>query len=145
MFCSLVMPLSFKVCIIYWSLQSMGDGFIFPDPGGLSKVFPKWLDFVFHTNIVIFSVIETFVCRHRIANRITNLLLMFAFLVAYLAWFLFIYFKTGKWAYGVVGKIESHSQKVLFFLFLGVVALFLYLLGEMINKFAVTLRKIKKN
>lgn len=126
---------------MYWFLISVGDGNVFPQPKGLSKVFPKWLDYVFHTNIIIFAIIEAFICQHKYSKRLTNLKIMLGFLITYLGWFHIVYYKTGHWVYGIIGKCENQMQRNILFLSVGVLAIIVYILGEIINKFACKNRK----
>jgi hypothetical protein len=134
LFASLALPLAFKTSLMFWAMVSIDRELVFPK--ALDEFFPAWLDWMLHTNVSIFIIIDIIVCRHQYPKRSSSIRGLSVFMLSYLVLIYAVKINTGKWVYGIIGVLSA-PQRIVFFGICGLVALGLYFLGEILNKILV--------
>ncbi|XP_049856039.1 androgen-induced gene 1 protein-like isoform X2 [Schistocerca gregaria] len=127
---SLAFPLSTFVCLTFWSLYAIDRELVFPKAA--DTFFPWWLNHVMHSNILVFSLLETVATYHKYPSRSKCLLGLAVFTIVYLVWVHIIYYLSGEWVYPVLSVLNV-AQRIVFFLILMLLFFGLYFLGEVLN------------
>lgn len=133
MFASLVIPLGLLVAAMYWALNCFGNDLVFPVPRGFNQRFPRWLNFVLHTNVAIAPMLDMMISKHKYPNRYLCIAALLGFLVNYLGVMILVKYKTGMWLYGILNKCDT-VQRTLVIGGFGVFGVLFFLLGEVCNK-----------
>lgn len=133
LFASLVTPLGLLVFAMYWALSCFGNDLVFPVARDISQRFPRWLNFVLHTNVALAPMVDMMISKHRYPNRYSGIAVLLAVLVNYLGVLILVKFKTNHWVYGILGKCDD-IQRTFVIGGCGVIAIFFFLFGEMCNK-----------
>lgn len=131
LFTSLAFPLSLFVGITFWGIYAVDRELILPK--ALDAYFPTWLNHVMHSNIVISIIIELASSFRMYPSRKMGLSILSTFMLCYVVWIHFIYFKTGSWVYPILSVI-NWPLRVIFYLFSLGFVVGLYTLGESLNR-----------
>lgn len=131
-FASFALPLAFMTSLMFWVMTSIDRELVFPK--ALDAFFPHWLDLILHTNVSIFAFLDAFISRHQYPGRKSAIRGLTLFMLGYLIWVYVIKMNTMRWVYGIIGVLSA-PQRIAFFVICGLVALGLYFIGEMLNKF----------
>lgn len=142
LFATLVIPLGLLVFAMYWGFSYLGNDFVFPVPKGEKYRYPRWLNFVLHTNVAVSPFLDMLVTKHSYPNRWKSIIILLGVLVCYLSVILLVKYKTDKWIYGILGKCD-HVQRTILIGFVGVVGVLFYLFGELCNYNLVVKRNPK--
>lgn len=128
------LPLALETSLMFWTMTSIDRELVFPK--ALDEFFPRWLDFILHTNVSIFILLDLLMVHHIYPKKRTAIRGLTLFMLSYLIWIYLIFINTGRWVYGIIG-IFTAPQRIAFFLVCGLVTIFLYLIGETLSKFVV--------
>ncbi|XP_026756245.1 androgen-induced gene 1 protein-like [Galleria mellonella] len=131
LFCALAFPVAMYVGISFWGIYAVDRELILPR--SLDPYFPKWLNHVMHTNIVVFILIELVTSFRMYPTRKTAMTILSTFLIAYFIWLHVIYFKTDKWVYPILAVLNWPIRIVFYLVSLGFVSS-LYFVGEKLNR-----------
>lgn len=140
-FASLALPLALLTTLMYWSMKSINRELVFPK--ALDAFFPFWLDYTLHTNVSVLIIADLLYNHHQYPKRSAAIRGLVLFMLSYLIWLYVIFMNTGKWVYGIIG-IFSAPQRIIFFAVLGLVAISLYFVGEILNKVRTVRNNVKK-
>lgn len=127
---SLAFPLSTFVCLTFWGLYAIDRELVFPKAA--DAFFPWWLNHVMHSNILVFSMLETVSTYHKYPSRSKCLVGLAVFTIVYLIWVHIIYYLSGEWVYPVLSVLNV-AQRIVFFVLLMFLFFGLYFLGEVLN------------
>lgn len=130
-FSSLAFPLAMFVGITFWGIYAIDRELILPR--SLDPYFPLWLNHVMHSNIVVFSLIELISSFRMYPSRKKGLSILVAFMLCYVVWIHFIYFRTGSWVYPIL-TVLNWPVRVLFYVISLGLACSLYTVGENLNR-----------
>lgn len=130
-FGSLALPLAFLTSLMFWVMTSVDRELVFPK--ALDAFFPRWLDFILHTNVSIFILFDMILVQHQYPKRKSGIRGLALFMLSYLIWMYVIFMNTGKWVYGIIG-IFSAPQRIIFFVICGLITILLYMTGEFLCK-----------
>ncbi|XP_066139642.1 androgen-induced gene 1 protein-like [Euwallacea fornicatus] len=128
----LAFPLSMFVGLTFWGLYAVNRELVFPKI--IDQFFPTWLNHLMHTNIMIFTLMETLLSYRKYPSRKVGLSIFVLFMLSYLVWIVYLHSYTNKWVYPVL-NILSFPFRIVFFLSNFVFAVIVYVLGEKINNF----------
>ncbi|XP_031355436.1 androgen-induced gene 1 protein-like isoform X1 [Photinus pyralis] len=128
---TLALPLSLFVGLSFWSIYAIDRELIFPK--ALDPFFPVWLNHAMHTNIMIFVLIQTYMSYHEYPSRKVGVSLFMAFMAIYLVWIHIIHAQSGVWVYPIL-EVLNFPLRLVFFGVAVCVGIFLYILGEKLNK-----------
>ena len=131
LFASLALPLAFETSLMFWVMVSIDRELVFPK--AVDEFFPHWLDWMLHTNVSIFSILDILVCRHQYPRRKSAIRGLTLFMLSYLILIYAGKLTTGIWVYGII-EVLTAPQRIAFFVICGLVTLGLYFIGEILNK-----------
>lgn len=131
LFSSLAFPLALFVGITFWGIYAVDRELILPRM--MDPFFPTWLNHVMHSNIVICIIIELVTSFRMYSTRKMGLSILSIFMLCYVVWIHFIYFKTGSWVYPILSVI-NWPLRIFFYLFSLGFVFGLYILGESLNR-----------
>ncbi|KAH8380611.1 hypothetical protein KR009_011727 [Drosophila setifemur] len=127
---SFVVPLALTVSLTFWTLYWIDRESIYPEL--LDLVYPNWLNHAMHTFVLVYSLLELCITRHRYPARRRGLAGLGAFMAAYLTWMYFVWLATGIWVYPFLGALHWPLRLVFFVLIIALGFVY-YVLGELIN------------
>lgn len=131
LFSALAFPLSMFVGLSFWGIYAVDRELILPR--SFDPYFPTWLNHIMHTNILFFILVELIITFRMYPRRNQGLAILSAFMLAYMVWVHYIYFRTGGWVYPILAVL-NWPLRITFYIFsLGLVS-GLYTLGETLNK-----------
>ncbi|XP_061179625.1 androgen-induced gene 1 protein-like isoform X2 [Saccostrea echinata] len=128
---TIVFPVGMFVVLTFWGIYAIDRELVYPKE--LDKVIPSWLNHIMHTTILPFLLIDKFLVYHQYPSRRAGFITLLSLALTYLAWILWVAFYANIWVYPIL-KVLSPHQKAVFIMALLVFFIFLYLLGEFINK-----------
>lgn len=139
-YATLALPLAFETSLMFWAMTTIDRELVFPK--ALDEFFPRWLDFVLHTNVSIFILLDLLMVKHIYPRRSSAIRGLTLFMLGYLIWLYVIFMNTGRWVYGIIA-IFSAPQRIVFFAISGLVTLVLYMIGETLSKLFAGSEKTK--
>lgn len=128
---TVVFPLGMFVVLTFWGIYAIDRELVYPK--ALDKVIPSWLNHVMHTTILPFLLIDKFLVYHQYPSRKAGFVTIMSLAMLYLTWILWVAYYANIWVYPILKVLQPH-HKVVFILAMLVLFVFLYLLGEFINK-----------
>uniref|UniRef100_K1PJH1 Androgen-induced protein 1 n=1 Tax=Magallana gigas TaxID=29159 RepID=K1PJH1_MAGGI len=128
---TVVFPLGMFVVLTFWGIYAIDRELVYPK--ALDKVIPSWLNHIMHTTILPFLLVDKFLVYHQYPSRKTGFVTIMSLALLYLTWILWVAYYANIWVYPILKVLQPH-QKVVFILAMLVLFVFLYLLGEFINK-----------
>ncbi|XP_023942762.2 androgen-induced gene 1 protein [Bicyclus anynana] len=131
LFSALAFPLAMFVGVTFWGIYAVDRELILPKM--MDAYFPTWLNHVMHSNIVVFTIIELATSFRMYPKRKFGLSILATFMLFYVVWVHFIYFKTGSWVYPIL-SVFNWPMRVFFYLFSLGLIFGLYKLGETMNQ-----------
>ncbi|XP_062835060.1 androgen-induced gene 1 protein isoform X2 [Anolis carolinensis] len=130
-FSAFVFPIGLFVAVAFWGLYAYDRELVYPKE--LDDINPSWLNHSMHTTILPLLFIELVICPHKYPNRIKGIFGLGFFAVTYLAWILWVHYKSGIWAYPILGVLSPLGMVIFFFVAFTIMVTF-YLLGEQLTK-----------
>ncbi|XP_058799191.1 androgen-induced gene 1 protein-like isoform X3 [Phymastichus coffea] len=124
-------PVSMFVGLTFWGLMFVDRELVLPK--ALDPYFPWWLNHLMHTLIMITTVLEMLIAPRNYPKRSKGIGGLAGFMLTYLAWMHFVYYKSGVWAYPVI-DVLSVPLRIVFYLVLLVFTLVLYFAGEGLDR-----------
>lgn len=94
----------------------------------------SWLNHIMHTNILVFMVLEMFICFRQYPSRRQGFTGLIIFMLCYLIWLHVVRHFSGIWVYPIL-EVLNLPQRLIFFACSLLLTLILYLLGETLNRF----------
>lgn len=131
MFSALAFPVALFVGITFWGIYAVDRELILPK--SFDPYFPLWLNHVLHTNIMVFILLEALTSFRMYPTRKKGLSILGTFMLFYMFWIHFIYFKTGSWVYPIL-NVLNWPLRVVFYLFSFGMVCSLYTVGERLNR-----------
>lgn len=128
---TVVFPLGMFVVLTFWGIYAIDRELVYPK--ALDKVIPSWLNHIMHTTILPFLLVDKFLVYHQYPSRKAGFVTIMSLALLYLTWILWVAYYANIWVYPILKVLQPH-QKVVFILAMLVLFVFLYLLGEFINK-----------
>ncbi|XP_011155287.2 androgen-dependent TFPI-regulating protein isoform X1 [Harpegnathos saltator] len=129
---SLGFPIAMFVGVIFWGLMFIDRELVLPKV--LDPYFPRWLNHLMHTMIIVTTVLEMIVAPRQYPKRSRNLGILTGFMLMYLVWIHVIYFKSGIWVYPVM-EVLTLPLRIVFIAMLLVVCMVLYFVGEALDNY----------
>ncbi|XP_014205057.1 androgen-induced gene 1 protein-like [Copidosoma floridanum] len=102
-------------------------------PKALDPYFPWWLNHLMHTMIMITTVLEMLMAPRQYPKRSKGLGGLAFFMLAYLSWMHFVWYKSGVWAYPII-EILTVPLRVAFYLTILTLVTGLYFIGETVDR-----------
>ncbi|XP_008208004.1 androgen-induced gene 1 protein isoform X2 [Nasonia vitripennis] len=124
-------PVSMFVGVTFWGLMAVDRELVLPK--ALDPYFPWWLNHLMHTMIMVTTVLEMIMAPRQYPKRSQGMGGLLGFMLIYLAWMHFVYYKSGVWAYPVI-EVLSVPLRVVFYLILFVFSSGLYFAGEALDR-----------
>ncbi|XP_072944860.1 androgen-induced gene 1 protein-like [Epargyreus clarus] len=131
LFTALAFPLAMFVGITFWGIYAVDRELILPKM--MDEYFPLWLNHVMHSNIVLFTFMELVTSFRMYPQRKVGLSILGTFMLSYVVWVHYIYFRTGSWVYPIL-TVLNWPLRVVFYLFSLGFVFALYFLGESLNR-----------
>ena len=138
-YASFAFPLAMNVTTVFWGLYSIDRELVFPSV--MDLIYPSWLNHILHTNVFIFIVIELFIYQPQYPARKVGLIGLAVFSIGYILWVHVVKIVTNAWVYPVL-NILNISQRITFFVVVGIIPLLLYFVGEHLNKIILSKQKL---
>ncbi|KAI5712679.1 hypothetical protein M8J76_000765 [Diaphorina citri] len=129
-FTSIGFPIGSFVTITFWGLFLVNRDLVMP--ADFDQYFPKWLNHLVHTMVIVFPLIEMATSYRKYWPAQTGLIGLLVFQVVYLIWIHIVYYKSDLWVYPILEKLGLIAR----YAFLGSSVLFtivLYFLGQYLN------------
>lgn len=105
-FTSVAFPIGMTVVISFWSVWCIfGREDIFPL--AIEQYYPPWLNHITHTIIAPINLIELVATKHKYATDRKSLVPLGAIAMSYTSLLLFIRFKTGRFVYNFLNKMDA--------------------------------------
>ncbi|XP_054164551.1 androgen-dependent TFPI-regulating protein-like [Oppia nitens] len=104
LFNSLALPLAIFVSISFWGLYAIDRQLIFPV--GIEKWYPNWLNHCTHTIILPIVLLDNYLVCHTRRSKKTELSLLFAVIIGYGVWVLFMGLTSDVWVYPILTKLN---------------------------------------
>ncbi|XP_067324314.1 androgen-induced gene 1 protein-like [Anolis sagrei] len=139
-FSAFVFPIGLFVAVAFWGLYAYDRELVYPKE--LDDINPSWLNHSMHTTILPLLFIELYICPHKYPSRIKGIFGLAFFAVTYLVWILWVHYKSGIWAYPVLGVLSPGGMVIFFFVTFVIMVTF-YFLGEQLTNWLWTRRKKK--
>ncbi|CAH2066015.1 unnamed protein product, partial [Iphiclides podalirius] len=130
---SLAFPIALYVSTAFWAIYAVDKDLIFPDH--IEKLYPTWVNHVMHTTVSVFMFVELLLASRNYPSRKIGVSIITAFNLAYMSWFLTIYFNTGAWVYPVFEPL-NWPMRVVFLILSHSTVVGFYLIGEKLNYLA---------
>lgn len=127
---SIAFPGSLFVATTFWILYTIDRELIFP--ASLDKIIPAWLNHMWHTNILVFLVIERLFIYHKYPSRFSGLSALFGFAVVYQLWMFWIAHYANLWVYPVL-QVLHWTERVLFLVTCWLLMFACYFVGELLT------------
>ncbi|XP_068968556.1 androgen-induced gene 1 protein-like isoform X1 [Bombus flavifrons] len=125
-------PIAMFVGIIFWTLMFVDRELVLPK--ALDPYFPWWLNHLMHTMIMVSTLIEMMIVPRKYPRKSFGLLCLLSFMIVYLIWVHIIFYKSGIWVYPILDVLPL-PLRIVFFIVLLSISLFLYLIGEAVDNF----------
>ena len=132
-------PLCLFILVTFWVLYAIDRELILPVV--MDSIVPYWTNNVFHTYIAI-TLILSYTDGMKYPSKKKGLLSSSLFMITYIAWISFIFFKTDSWPYPVMNVLPP-VQLLLFISFCISLFLSFYLIGNYLNNNSSIERKKK--
>ncbi|KAM5322186.1 androgen-dependent TFPI-regulating protein isoform 2-T3 [Glossophaga mutica] len=127
LFTTLAFPFVF---LSFWIVFFYDRELIYPKQ--LDDIFPSWMNHAMHSTILPFTLVEIILRPHCYPVRKKGLAVLAAASLVYTSRILWIYLRTGTWAYPMLAKLSAVGLAALFS-FSYIVSVSIYLLGEKLN------------
>ncbi|KAJ8679444.1 hypothetical protein QAD02_015231 [Eretmocerus hayati] len=124
-------PVAMFVGVTFWALMAKDRELVLPK--AVDPYFPWWLNHLMHTLILFTTVLEMLIAPRQYPSRSQGLSGLAGFMLTYLAWMHFVWYKSGVWAYPII-EILSWPLRVVFYLVLLVFSVGLYFAGEALDR-----------
>ncbi|KAM5322188.1 androgen-dependent TFPI-regulating protein isoform 4-T5 [Glossophaga mutica] len=122
--------LNLFVFLSFWIVFFYDRELIYPKQ--LDDIFPSWMNHAMHSTILPFTLVEIILRPHCYPVRKKGLAVLAAASLVYTSRILWIYLRTGTWAYPMLAKLSAVGLAALFS-FSYIVSVSIYLLGEKLN------------
>lgn len=124
-------PVSMFVGLTFWGLMFVDRELVLPK--ALDPYFPWWLNHLMHTLIMVTTALEMVMAPRQYPARSKGLSGLAGFMLIYLGWMHFVYYKSGVWAYPVI-EVLTWPLRIVFYLVLLVFVIGLYYMGEGLDR-----------
>ncbi|XP_048729132.1 androgen-induced gene 1 protein-like isoform X2 [Ostrea edulis] len=128
---TVVFPLGMFVVLSFWGIYAVDRELVYPKE--LDKIIPAWLNHIMHTTILPFLLVDKFLVYHQYPSRKSGIITLLSLALIYLVWILWVAYYANIWVYPIL-KVLSPHQKAVFIMVMLVFFIFLYLVGEFLNK-----------
>lgn len=123
-------PLAFDVGGMFWLLYAIDRELVLPK--SFDAFLPTWFNHILHTNIIAFIGFEMLFSYHKYPCRKSGLSGLGVFMLGYLGWVNFIWYKANAWVYPVLAVL-NWPQRIAFYVFTCSIPIVFYYFGEFLN------------
>ncbi|KAL7294019.1 hypothetical protein TKK_0012589 [Trichogramma kaykai] len=127
---SIGFPLSMFVGVTFWALMAVDRELVLPK--ALDPYFPGWLNHLMHTLIMFTTLLEMIISSRLYPTRSQGIKALITFMLTYLCWMHYVYYRSGVWAYPVI-EVLSWPLRIVFYAILLLLVIGLYFVGEKLN------------
>ncbi|XP_011502581.1 PREDICTED: androgen-dependent TFPI-regulating protein-like [Ceratosolen solmsi marchali] len=124
-------PVAIFVGLTFWGLMFVDRELVLPK--ALDLYFPRWLNHLMHSMIMVTTILEMLMVPRQYPKRSQGLGVLTGFMLIYLSWMHFVYYMNGIWAYPVI-EILTWPFRIIFYLALLMFAAGLYYVGELLDQ-----------
>lgn len=124
-------PVALAVTLLFWGLYAIDRELVYPKH--LDEIIPNWLNHVMHTAPLFFMLVDTLLTCHRLPPRKTGIKISIFLAILYDISILVWHEIDGVWVYPFFDVLD-YIQRGIFFVFADFFLVFLYLLGDTLNR-----------
>ncbi|XP_076268934.1 androgen-dependent TFPI-regulating protein-like [Rhynchophorus ferrugineus] len=140
-FVTFAFPFCFFVGAMFWIIFSINREYVFPQV--LDEYIPSWINHAVHTNIMIFTAVETLMVRQQMPDVKKALCALTALHVIYDILYYVIFFIKGRWIYLLYYAL-SWPERLGVMLLNYIMTLVIFFIGVYIENYKSKLGKEKK-
>lgn len=85
-----------------------------------------------HTTVTIFILVELLLSFREYPNRLHGVIGLFIFNICYIIWIHIVHYKSARWVYPILGKLDS-PMRIFLILIVCIAGTIYYFIGEFLN------------
>ena len=129
-FTTLALPTAAIIVTTFWGIYAIDRNLIYPEI--LDRIIPPYMNHFWHTTIILWVLCEIYFVHHHFPTTATVAASLFMFGGLYIAWIVYIFIHTGRWAYPFM-ILFPHYGIVLFFGSSLLLTLGLHMVGKWVS------------